>query len=312
MGGGSNSPTLSPAPTSKPPLPFRVLTHNIRYATTSPFPGESPWTVRKPKLCAQLLYHTRALPSTVIFLQEALDSQRTDIHACLNTHSGSVNWRCIGVGRDDGVKAGEFAPILFRGDVWGVVPGSVETVWLNETGEVGRRGWDAASVRIVTTVVLEDRTGAGGEGRGRRLLLMNTHLDDQGEVSRRESAEVILRECRARRERWDVDAVVLGGDLNSEVDGDAYPIIANFGESGVVDVRMLAGEEQVYGEENTFTGFDGRGDGDGLKRIDFLFLGTKEGNDFDPNMPGYAVLPNRFEDGVYLSDHRAVVADLAI
>jgi hypothetical protein len=106
--------------------------------------------------------------------------------------------------------------------------------------------------------------------------------------------------------------VVLGGDLNSEVDGDAYPIIANFGESGVVDVRMLAGEEQVYGEENTFTGFDGRGDGDGLKRIDFLFLGTKEGNDFDPNMPGYAVLPNRFEDGVYLSDHRAVVADLAI
>lgn len=312
MGGGSNSPTLSPAFTSNPPVSFRILTHNIRYATTSPFPGESPWPLRKPKICAQLLYHTRALPTAVIFLQEALNSQRAEINACLNTQSGSVNWRCIGVGRDDGAEAGEFSPIFFREDVWGVVPGSAETVWLNETGEVGRKGWDAASVRIVTTVVLEYLTNANEKGRGKRVLFMNTHLDDQGEVSRRQSAKVILRECRARRQRWDVDAVVLGGDLNSEVDGDAYPIIANFEENGVVDVRMLAGGEQVYGEENTFTGFDGRGDGDRLKRIDFLFLGTKEENDFDPNMPGYAVLPNRFEDGVYLSDHRAVVADLMI
>lgn len=27
---------------------------------------------------------------------------------------------------------------------------------------------------------------------------------------------------------------------------------------------------------------------------------------------GYAVLPNRFEDGVYVSDHRAVVGDLVL
>lgn len=141
---------------------------------------------------------------------------------------------------------------------------------------------------------------------------MNTHLDDQGTRSRTESAEIILKECAARGKRWDVDAVVVGGDLNSEVDGDAYPAIANFERSGVVDVSMLVSGEQVYGEENTFTGFDGMGDGDGLKRIDFLFLGTKKEDDFGREGAGYAVVPNRFENGVYLSDHRAVLVDLII
>lgn len=184
--------------------------------------------------------------------------------------------------------------------------GSNETIWLNESGAVGKKGWDAASVRILTTVVVEHI------GSGKRVLLMNTHLDDQGSKSRKESAKIILRECKARRTRWDVDAVVLGGDLNSEANGDAYPIIANFEKSGVVDVKMLANGEEVYGEENTFTGFDGSGDGEDLNRIDFLFLGTKKEDEFDPSVPAYAVLPNRFEDGVYLSDHRAVVADLVI
>jgi hypothetical protein len=27
---------------------------------------------------------------------------------------------------------------------------------------------------------------------------------------------------------------------------------------------------------------------------------------------GYAVLPNRFEDGIYISDHRAVVGDVVL
>jgi hypothetical protein len=27
---------------------------------------------------------------------------------------------------------------------------------------------------------------------------------------------------------------------------------------------------------------------------------------------GYAVLPNRFDDGIYISDHRAVVGDVVL
>jgi hypothetical protein len=305
MGGGTNPPSPSTEVTSSSQaLSFRVLTHNIRYATTSPFKGEEPWEVRKPKICAQLLYHTRHDSTGVIFLQEVLVNQFQDIYGSLIARNPS--WVILGRGRDDGASAGEFSPICFRLDGWSRITGSDETIWLNETGEVGRTGWDAASVRIVQTVVLECLV------TGKRVLFMNTHLDDQGARSREESAKIILEECEKRRKLYDVDAVVLGGDLNSEPNGDAYPIIANYEKSGVVDVRMLANGEEVYGDENTFTGFNGHGDGEQLKRIDFLFLGTKKEDEFNPHVPAYAVLPNRFEDGVYLSDHRAVVADLEI
>lgn len=82
--------------------------------------------------------------------------------------------------------------------------------------------------------------------------------------------------------------------------------------------------------------FDGKGDGEGrTTKIDFIHLSK------DPAPPsrdsanatteivrrgesgsrteapwavvqGYAVLPNLFDDGVYLSDHRAVVGDVLL
>ena len=59
----------------------------------------------------------------------------------------------------------------------------------------------------------------------------------------------------------------------------------------------------LYGHYNTFTGFDGRE----LSRIDYVF-GTAGG------WRGgvYGVEENRFEDGVWVSDHRMVVADVVV
>jgi hypothetical protein len=45
--------------------------------------------------------------------------------------------------------------------------------------------------------------------------------------------------------------------------------------------------------------------------LDFVFVGKGEGKG-RIEVEGYAVLPNRFDDGVFVSDHRAVVADLVI
>ncbi len=156
----------------------------------------------------------------------------------------------------------------------------------------------------MTTIALTHRPS------GKKILLINTHLDDQGSISRAESAKILIRECHTRRRKFDVDAVALGGDLNSEPDGDAYPILANYEGSGLVDMKSLAEGEEVYGEESTFTGFDG--DRREWKRIDFLFLGRAGKDVSNKEGVAYAVLPNRFEEGVYLSDHRAVVADVLI
>lgn len=89
--------------------------------------------------------------------------------------------------------------------------------------------------------------------------------------------------------------------------------------SPMADLQMMVPENERYGDSNTFTGFDSKK----LKRIDFIFV-----NKDDPSLAnrhsnrdnaerwwlieGYAVLPNRFEDGMYNSDHQVVVGDVSI
>jgi len=58
----------------------------------------------------------------------------------------------------------------------------------------------------------------------------------------------------------------------------------------------------LFGNINTFTGF---GD-EKPKRIDFLFLNKEQWQ-----VSGYGVLSNIFEDGIYISDHRAAIGDIA-
>lgn len=110
---------------------MRVLTHNIRYATSSPFKGEERWPIRCPRLCAELQFHS-ATPNTIICLQEVLHSQLLDIKASLNegTKYGE-DWAYIGVGRDDGRQAGEYSPIFYRPSEWNLE--KWETIWLSET-----------------------------------------------------------------------------------------------------------------------------------------------------------------------------------
>jgi len=81
-------------------------------------------------------------------------------------------------------------------------------------------------------------------------------------------------------------------------------------------------KERRYGDEITFTGFrpDTDQDADEIGRIDFVWLGPEPAvNSQTPDsahrkprwdIQGYSVLPNVFDDGVYCSDHRAVVADV--
>ena len=90
----------------------RVLSKNVRYATTAPFPGEEPWEVRRPRLVSELRFNTTGHQEAFLCCQEVLKRQLDDVLEGLN--STSVEWAYIGVGRDDGVEAGEFAPIFYR------------------------------------------------------------------------------------------------------------------------------------------------------------------------------------------------------
>ncbi|KAF2495202.1 endonuclease/exonuclease/phosphatase [Lophium mytilinum] len=300
---------------SSPNLPIRVLTHNIRYATTAPFPGEALWPIRLPRLLAELRYTTLYNPEAFICLQEVLHPQLHDILNHLNADVNptpnpassssspqipssppqSQEWAHIGVARDDGHHAGEYAPILYRPAVWALQ--DFRTVWLSPTPGVPSKGWDAASVRLLTIGVFKHRASK------RRVVAMNTHLDDQGAVSRFESAKMIVAEIVAEQEKGEGEVpVFLAGDLNSEPSQEAYEVL-NAGGSPVRDAKGEVGG-RGYGHEMTFTGFEPKGER--AKRIDFLFVGRGVA------VRGLAVLESRFEDGVFVSDHRAVVGDFVV
>ncbi|KAJ9625676.1 hypothetical protein H2203_004435 [Taxawa tesnikishii (nom. ined.)] len=282
------------------PLAVRILTHNIRFANTSPGPSEKPWLDRCPGLLSELKYHTRYLPTAFICLQEVLHEQLQDLLGGLNV--ADEEWASIGVGRDDGKNAGEYAPILYRPSVWKLE--HFKTFWLSETPDRPSKGWDASSTRLVTLGVFQHN-----ETRS-RVVAMNTHLDDQGVVARQEAAKLIIEEANSWTgyQRWPASLpVFLAGDLNSTEQEDAYCIL-NSENSPLQDTRELSNSQ--YGYEYTWTGFDGKGGKEGLKRIDFIFCGHRKANWW--SIDGHSVIGNSFEDGVFVSDHRAVVADLRL
>ncbi|KIW63087.1 hypothetical protein PV04_09964 [Phialophora macrospora] len=348
--GDASSPPLPPATgngatpeqSSSTVIPIRILTHNIRFATDNPDLSEKLWPDRFPHLSSHFKYHTRphfAPTATLVCMQEVLHGQLVDLHQkTFNTSSATLSandWTFVGVGRDDGKTKGEYSPIFFRQSAWKCI--HFETVWLNETGEVGKKGWDADSIRILTCAVLESVLPSANSGSHQTLtsssklvLAMNTHLDNEGEISRRESAKVILGVASRLRARFSPGFTFLCGDLNSQPDGDAYQIL-NAPGSGFVDTRRLVaddnedGKTYAFGNDLTYTGFPADPAATGEEKIDFVHLGVPghtpleslgQEADAHDNLKGmvqsYGVLPNRFDDRVWLSDHRAVVVDLLV
>lgn len=293
-------------------LPIRVLTKNIRYATKAPFEGEERWEVRRPGLIRELRFNTTHCEESFIVMQEVLHQQIEDIHADLNKGD---SWEYIGVGRDDGDKKGEYSPIFFRPTVWKLE--HWDTVWLSRTPEKPSKSWDAGATRILTIGVFVH------QATKRKVVAMTTHLDDRGPRSRLESAKIILAQIKkhAASDSESMLPVFLAGDFNSEPYEEAYLEITG-DSSPMTDLRELVPQYRQYGDSNTFSGFtsDTR-----RKRIDFMFLNDTRsaapknfGSSVDSmSAPfwvadAYAVLPNRFEDGIYNSDHQAVIGDVRL
>lgn len=276
------------------PLDIRIITHNIRYATSSRFPGEERWSTRCPRLCSQLVFNS-TIPETFICLQEVLHQQLVNVLDSLN--AVATDWSYVGVGRDDGKQGGEYSPIFYRPSIWKLT--EWKTRWLSKTPDVPSKGWDAVCIRIATIGHFTHIK------TGRKVVILSTHFDNNGAVSRRESAKLILREINSMCSNSNISAILLAGDFNSPPDDGAYQVMTS-PESVMQDVGLRIPVERRYGNETTFTSF---GHVDNTpSRIDFIFARKNDGLFYRT----YGVLSNRFDDGVYLSDHRACVADVVV
>jgi endonuclease/exonuclease/phosphatase family metal-dependent hydrolase len=271
---------MSQAPSTGPvdEAALRVITFNVRCSSAPD--GANAWPHRREQLIARLRWHD----ADVIGLQEVLADQADAIRSDLDAYT------FIGVGRDDGRRAGEFSPILFRTARFEKLDSG--TIWLSRhPDQPGSKDWDAAITRIATWARLHDRRQGG-----RELLVMNTHYDHVGTTARLESSRLIVSKIRALAgERTDV---VLLGDFNCHDTDAPIRVITD-------DGKLIDGYRQVHptaaADEATYHGFKGTAQG---RRIDFIF-----------HSPGLrtveATIDRDHSAGRYPSDHFAVTAALA-
>ena len=228
--------------------PLQVMSFNIRYGTAKD--GDNHWSARREMLFDVI----RERDADLVGLQEALAFQIDEIQAAV------PGYAVVGVGRDDGGRAGEWSAILFKAGRFRVADAG--TFWFSDTPEVpASKSWGNNITRICTWARLIDRDGRG-------FYHFNLHLDHESQPSRERSTALLRQRIDARA--FLTDPVVVTGDFNV---GERNPALAALVSKGspaspfVDTYRVLHPDETVVG---TFTGF--KFGNTGGEKIDYVLV----------------------------------------
>jgi endonuclease/exonuclease/phosphatase family metal-dependent hydrolase len=258
------------------PLQLNVMTFNIRY--DNPEDSLNNWQFRKDFAANMIRFYDVDLLGT----QEVLNNQLNDILTALPQYASA------GVGRLDGKTTGEYSAVFYKKDKFELLDSG--NFWLSENpSAVGVKGWDAACERIVTWVVLKEKT------TGKKFAFINTHFDHVGQVARRESAKLLLSK---------VDEIAKGlplfvtGDFNATPESEVVTILTDKNSSNhLIDSRSVA--PIIYGPAWSFHGF-GRVPIEKRGIIDYIFVKNNVA------VKQVAII-SEMMDSLYLSDHNPVL-----
>jgi endonuclease/exonuclease/phosphatase family metal-dependent hydrolase len=256
---------------------MNLMSYNIRYDITTS--NASPWTERHTAIASQI----KRFDVDIVGMQEVLVHQREQLLADLPAFAS------VGVGRDDGIDAGEFSPIFYKANRFQLLVSS--TFWLSPTPEIPSKGWDAALNRICTYAQFVDLQSKD------TFWVFNTHFDHVGETARMKSAELILQKMKEVTKGAN-QAVIFCGDLNLN---DDHPTIM-FLQSQLKDALLVS--KQVKTKMNrTFNNFDLTTPAS--KRIDYIFTNS------NVTVQSFETIVEPF--GVsYPSDHFPILVKLKI
>ncbi|SEH63531.1 Metal-dependent hydrolase, endonuclease/exonuclease/phosphatase family [Rheinheimera pacifica] len=241
-----------------------VESFNIRY--DNPDDAINAWPNRQ-----QLIYaHLKTLQPDVLGLQEVLHHQLSWLNEQLPDYS------YIGVGRDDGVIAGEFVPLFYNKNTITKLDGG--NFWLSETPDVaGSIGWQAQLPRVASWGHFEKD--------GSDFFVFNVHFSHVSDLARQKSAEFLLTHIPAIAGN---KPVILLGDFNMLNNSAAYKALTSSRLLPLTDTATVANAEDV-GTYNGFTAGDS-------SRIDYIFISNGlKSHDYRTYQLGVA--------GVYISDH---------
>jgi endonuclease/exonuclease/phosphatase family metal-dependent hydrolase len=265
------------------------MTFNIRYGTASD--AEHAWPLRRHLTFRAI----RNFAPTVLGVQEALRFQLDEIAREL------PGFGEIGVGREDGIEAGEYSAILYDRQRLELLEHG--TFWLSDTPTVpGSVSWGNRITRIATWARFSDRAGDDDT-----FYVFNTHWDHESQPSRERSAALIIERIRARAHPD--DPVLLMGDFNAGEDNAAYRALLapRAAVQGAVqgNVPLYDTFRAVHPdarETGTYHAFSGDRSG---PKIDAI-LASPEWETLDAAI----VLMN--ENGLYPSDHFPVTATVRL
>ncbi len=226
-----------------------VATFNMRYSIEKNHKFDSTrgedWARRGPVAASLVRFHEFEIFGT----QECLLHQLEDLSTWL------PDFKYVGVGRDDGIKAGEYTAIFYNTERFRALDHG--DFWLSETPEKPSMGWDGTCChRMCTWVHFEDLDS------GNSFYFFNTHFDHQAIVARQESSKLILAKIKdiARD-----NPVIFMGDLNGDHESEWYKTLA---ESQIL-LDTYKQVDEPYANNGSFNGFGRRNSGNMI--IDHVF-----------------------------------------
>lgn len=252
---------------------IRILTWNIRFDNKAD--SLDQWNNRKE----DLVKIVKSAKPDFFGIQEGLYHQVE----YLGNQLKSYKW--IGVGRDDGVKGGEYTALYYNARKWR--PVNTSQFWLSETPHLVSRGWDAACHRVTTFGIFTN-------SKKDTIVVYNTHFDHMGEVARKNSVDQVndlLMESKFPK--------ILIGDFNFNPSSTLYKSIT----TKWTDSRVVARKTDIA-PEGTFNGF--KVNEVPKNRIDYIFT------DENWKVNKYTSKTQWTKRKRHVSDHNMVLADLVL
>ncbi len=224
---------------------LRVATYNMRNDNAGDSVKGNGWRQRLPVIGKLVQFHDFDVFGT----QECKSNQLEDLQRILKDYS------YIGIGRDDGLRAGEFSAIFYKTAMFTLLKKG--DFWMAPVTDKPTKGWDAALPRICTWGQFRDKTSK------RTFYLFNLHMDHIGVTARKESAKLVLQKIK---ELAGDAPVILTGDFNVDQNNESYTLINN---SGVLQDSYVK-SPVVYATNGTFNNFNA--DAYTESRIDHIFV----------------------------------------
>ena len=251
---------------------LKVMSYNIRMGSAND--GTNSWVYR----CGGTIEMLEDQMPDVFGVQEALKDQLDFIKEFAD------NYKWVGVGRDDGKKAGEYMAIFWNKKTMKLIDWG--TFWLSETPNEPSMGWDAACMRTATWALMKDKR------TGKRFYFVNTHLDHVGVEARKNGLKLIVDSiAEINPEGY---PMVLTGDFNIK------PTAAELKD---LDSRMKSARKFASKTDSHAT-FNNWGKAKADEIIDYIYY-----SGFSSCLE-YQTVTKKYYDRKFISDHYPIAARL--